>query len=404
MTTKYITDEQKKELLSLDYRYITATQIAELFGKTLDKTDPSKFKIKEPKFDTSMKMKLKANEYINKTDIETHVGIFLFNKLLIEGSIERIIPNGYYNEIINNKKWNSLLDIVADATLNKKISITDELYDFLKRFEFWSLKLVSVFSPSFSANIISPNKEIDKVKEDLYKDIENKSMTQMVNAEDKLVDMADKILDKDSGKRIFKSGARGSFENDYKNMIISVGPTQNPITGEYDFMKSSYLGGISKEDLPTAGNIIINSEYPKAKGTAEGGYIVKQFIAIFQTMVFGEKDSDCKTTNYLDIKLTESNASSYIDQYIKTDKGLVLLSLDNIHHYIGTTIHLRSPLYCKSDKICNKCAGERYYKLGIEATGITASDIGSNILNAGMKLRHNLKIKLDNIDIDEVLK
>ena len=67
-------------------------------------------------------------------------------------------------------------------------------------------------------------------------------------------------------------------------------------------------------------------------------------------------------------------------------------------------IKMRSPMYCIGEKLCNKCAGERYYKLGISSIGLGTNKMGGNMGNASLKLRHQLRIFVDHIDEKTVLK
>ena len=399
-----IPDNLKKELLAIDANTVTVSDIATWFGYTAKRDAENPFAVNEPKFNTMWKLHLDANEYINKEPVDTHVGIFLFNKLFIEGTVEDAIPNGYYNEVITAGKFKKLMSLISEGIMNEVIPIVPNIYNFLRNYEFWSLKLVTVFSPSFTSKMLSRNPQVEAAKKEVLDGIENEDVTTMVNAEDKLVDMVDKITAGDPGKTVFNSGARGSFENDYKNMMVSVGPTQNPVTGEYDFIKSSYLGGISKQDLAAAGNIIINAEYPKALGTAKGGYLTKQFYAVFQNIVYGEPGSDCHTNQGLIVEVTKDNIGDYIDQYAFGKTGPVLISKENAQNWIGKKIKVRSPMFCTDECICNKCAGERFYKLGIRNAGLTTNNISSRILNSSLKLRHSLKIKLNTANLDTILR
>lgn len=225
----------------------------------------------------------------------------------------------------------------------------------------------------------------------------------------KLLDVARDTIKGDPGKTLFDSGSRGSFENDFGNMFVAVGPVENPVTGEFDFMKSNYITGISKEDLVAAGNIIVNAEYPKAIGTARGGYQTKQFNAVFQTVTLGPKDSDCGTKGALTVTLTKQNLSKYVDQYIMLPSGKTVLITDDLDQkYMNHPIKLRSPMYClhldEGDAICNKCAGERFYKLGVSSMGLTASDLSAQMMNASLKLRHSLQVEMNKIDVSTLLK
>ncbi len=76
---------------------------------------------------------------------------------------------------------------------------------------------------------------------------------------------------------------------------------------------------------------------------------------------------------------------------------------DNINNYINKTVNLRSPMYCTTDKICSKCAGERFGNMDIENIGLTTGKISNNLMNKRMKKRHNMKVKLDNVNIDTLL-
>lgn len=141
---------------------------------------------------------------------------------------------------------------------------------------------------------------------------------------------------------LFKSGSRGSFEDNYKNMSIMIGPVKNPGTGKYDFVESNYVDGIEKKDLPAVGNSIVNAAYPKAVGTEKGGYLTKQFFAVYQSITLDEHGTDCGSKGYLTVTLTTNNIHDYLYQYIVEVGGkLVLLTDENSEQYIDKTVQFR---------------------------------------------------------------
>lgn len=89
-------------------------------------------------------------------------------------------------------------------------------------------------------------------------------------------------------------------------------------------------------------------------------------------------------------------------RYIVEGNKLVLLSPDIIDKYVGKKIKLRTPIYCKSDKLCSKCAGTLYYKLGIKNVGLTTSKLSSTLLNLNMKKFHNSTANISKIDINNI--
>ena len=401
-----LSNELKKELLALKSKELTINKIADLFGKTTSmnsKDKKSVFDVKEPKFNPQAKFTLQAGEYINKETITTTVGIFLFNKLLIEGLLEDVVPGGYYNEICNKKNFSKLTDMVASAIMSQKIQIKPTLVDFLNANEFWGLGLVAIFGTSYSMETIVPNKQLEAKKAELLKNAPDNDLATLSKIEQELIKEADRLTEGTPGKFLFDSGARGSFSNDFKNMAISIGPVENPITGEFDFMSSNYMQGIKKEDIPAAANSILNAEYPKAIGTAKGGYMGKIMYSVFQTMGIDEDGTDCGTNNGLMVTLTKDNIRDYYDQYIMDGKNLILIDADLPVKYMNHPVMLRSPMYCISDKLCSKCAGKRFYKVGITDIGLTVPAMTGSLMNAQLKRRHSMEVKMHYINENELL-
>ena len=77
--------------------------------------------------------------------------------------------------------------------------------------------------------------------------------------------------------------------------MLYKGATMNNITGEYEIVRSSFMDGITKQDIPSFGTSVVSGAYPKAVGTAESGYLTKQLLAAMQGEVLDEHGSDCGT-------------------------------------------------------------------------------------------------------------
>jgi hypothetical protein len=261
---KAVNLKEKEELLALKQDELSVSLISKLFGKTTSRKD-GKFTIIPPRFDVRSPMHLDAGEYINKNEVDTTVGSFLFNKLMIEGMLESIVPNGYYNEVIDKEGFNNLVDMISEGLMMQKIPTDPTLIKWLKQYEFYGMKLCTIFSPSYSEGLLRQNASVKKEKEKLLKSKDITTSKDMTEIEDALVASSRNILKKDSGMTLFDSGARGSFDNDYKNMNLMLGPVARPgEDGEFDMVKSNYIEGLQKEDLVASGNAVVNSAYPKA--------------------------------------------------------------------------------------------------------------------------------------------
>lgn len=262
---KLLTKEDRQYLLSLKQEDLGIKLISRMFGKTAKKVN-GKMVIAQPRFDTKSKLFLKKGEYINENDVETTVGSFLFNKLMVEGMIEDCIPGRYYNEVINKKGMSKFLEYISVGVMEQKIPVDPNLTTWLKHYEFYGMKASTIFSPSYSEGLLRHNEKVMKVRDKAMAETKNADIAKMVEMEDKIVETARKELKGDPGMTIFDSGARGSFENDYKNMNLSLGAVAKPDSpGEFSFVKSNYIDGLQKEDMVSSANVIVNSAYPKAR-------------------------------------------------------------------------------------------------------------------------------------------
>lgn len=397
-------DDLKRELLALKYKDITVSNISLMFGNHGGKDENGKLIIKKPKFRTTDTVYLKAGEWINKNDEKTNVGIILFNKIFLEPELHKFFDAGMVNKTMTKKEFNKFYDTISNLMRTEKIPVVPTFTQFLKDYEFWGLKGATIFCPSYSMNIIKPNKKIMEMKKEGLKKEDLTDKIQMVQFEDKLVSEARKEMDKDPAYSLYESGARGSFDNDYKNISIALGPILNPSSGEFRYVSNNYIDGMEKEDLVSMGNFIVTSALPKSVGTAVSGYKTKKFYAIFQDVVVGEEGTDCNSKVTLKVRITEKNSDMYIYQYIVENGKLIELNDDNISSYIGKDVNLRSPMFCTDpDCICNACAGNRPYILQIKNQGLTCVNVTNTLLNKRMKLKHNTKAKLNTVNADDLL-
>lgn len=88
----------------------------------------------------------------------------------------------------------------------------------------------------------------------------------------------------------------------------------------------------------------------------------------------------------------------------KDKNGLVMLTKENIKKYLNKPLKMRSPLYCKTRKICNKCAGEQFYKMGVENAGLYTFSLSGKLMNLSMKKFHDSSVKFNKINIENFIK
>ena len=204
---------------------------------------------------------------------------------------------------------------------------------------------------------------------------------------------------------LYDSGARGSVKNNLKNIAMYRGVVKNPATGKYDIITNSLMDGMERKDIPASANSNVIGAYSKSVSTADTGYLSKELLAAMQTeMLDPDPESDCGTKGFILYEITKSTAKSVLYRYIINSSGnYVLLDEKNIESYIGKTVKMRSPMMCVGKKLCSRCMGQLFYKLGIENVGLSSSKIATTLTNLNMKKFHDNTVVTLKLDLDNLL-
>ena len=395
----YVSETTKKYFLSLKPEELGIKMQTHLFGRT---ADPQTKKINEPRYKVTDRVKLKAREYINTTDVDTTLGRLVFNKICVENYIKDIIPNHYWNTPLDKDGVAKIYGMVAEALKYNKLT-TEVAWQWEKAIEFYSLKAAIIYNPSYNADLLIPRADIIKERDEFLKKHPDATVADIADFEKYITTKAAEKLDKNESIGLYKSGARGTIKDQYKNISIMIGPVYNPATGEMEPITTNFVEGCKKEDIPKLGNMLISSAYPKSCATADSGYITKQYYAAFQSVYVDKNGTDCGTKSYINVYITEKNFFRYEFQYIMENGKPVMLSQDNKSKYINKFVKLRSPMCCLNEHVCSICVGQFPYITGTENIGITFATIPNAALDAGMKKFHTSAIKMDDVDVNSLI-
>lgn len=261
-------NDLKNKLLQMKPDDITKTFIQENFGNMYDKKTK---KVIPSKYNSTDNITLKPNEYFNDKEIKTTLGRLLVNKFLFEDGLREIV--GYVNDPITKKKLGSIEDMIANALLDNKvdISVVKKYYD---KQQWIALSVHSIITPSFTPATISPLPEILKLKDALFKKYEKdlqgpNGVIYASKIESMLLEEAKKLLKDDPGMSLYTSGARASFENNYKNMMVIRGPVYNNVTKRFEVLKNCFSEGIEKDNIASYGSQVVSGAYPRFWGLME---------------------------------------------------------------------------------------------------------------------------------------
>lgn len=346
-----------------------------------------------------------GKEKHNKNKFVTGVGRLVFNKFFFESEPELLLYVGYIDADVTKKLYGKTLNKLGYLMMEDKVS--EETY---KRFCKKSQKMmpyVSVLSPNHSDNMLTITKKINKRKEQLLKEHAAELAAKDDNAvkvfdqiSNELLDYARELMKDDPAMDMFASGAGGSFENNFKNMFIMRGAVKDPTPNKgYNLITSNYVDGISKDEYSAIANTLAAGPYARSKKTEVGGYWEKLFMAAFQHIVLLDPGSDCGTDRYIEMDVTEKNIDGIMYSYVIEGSKLVEITSENRDKYIGKHIKLRFSSMCKAKNgICNKCAGNLFYRLGIKNVGAATPQIPSKLKLLSMKLFHDDQLNFTEMD------
>jgi len=365
-------------------------------------------KIVPAKYRGSDKIKLtKAKYKYLKQDIETTLGRLLFNRYLLESN-DLYKAVDFVNEPVTAKRLGKLESELSEALLNDVIT-GEQFIHYISRRDYFGLKLNAMITTSYSQIMMVTPKKVQKLKKKLV--AENRAELDAGNVgvadtiEKTLLSEAKAEIQDDPAWDLFASGARGSFNNNYKTTNIMRGAVYNTVKGKYDIITSSLNDGISIKDAAPFGNLIVEGQYPKSVGTQDTGYLQKELIQLAQGEMVDKKGTDCHTKRLIDMTFNESNISGFLFRYILDNGKLVMITKENMSKYVGKTVKMRTPLTCINKYgICNICVGELPYKMGIKNVGLQASQIGTRLTSLNMKGFHDATLKFGELDLDSELK
>ena len=385
---------------------ITRTFLTATFADTVDVTAGNNASIRKSHYDTWDTMTVpKGYFFKDQPEFETTVGRFVFNKFILEGA-GIIEATGYFDAVINKSMLGKIDELIGVLYMKDQIN-RQQFNQYVDRRDTLGYWINGMLAHTISEKMLAPLPSVEKKKAELCKKYEKEiadgDVDVMTKISDELIAYAKEELKDDPGMDLYDSGDL-DFNNNYRNNSIIKGAVMNKITGEFDFIETSFMDGIDKKDIPAHANSILASQYPASIATADAGYMGKKMLALLQMMEVDEPGTDCGTKNLIPVTITKANKSALTNIYINEGGQEKILDDDNIDRYVGKRVMMRSPMSCKNQKICSKCAGTLFQMLGVKHAGLYATQISHAALNLGLKAKHNSVVELYSLNPDQLIK
>lgn len=335
----------------------------------------------------------------NSSSFTTTIGLWIFNRSFIEPMSDIL---GYINVPVTKDVYGDLNQKVSYALLEDKITV-DQLKNFIIQSQIL-MGCCSALSPSHTEAMFAMEEPIAKRKAELtkkyQKELDNGNLVVMKKMENELIDYAKDILKDDPALDMYDSGARSTYDNNFKNMyIMRSGVTGT--TGDVKIVTSSYIEGMDKKDFVAINDSSTMGPYRRSKLTSNGGYTERLLMNSTSVLKVLPKGSDCGTKDYIEVSLDKKNIKDWYYSFIIENNGsLTELTPEVSNKYIGKIVKMRFSSLCKAKNgcICEKCAGTLFNRIGIQNIGIVTSILGSSLKNKQMKSFHDSVIELSNVD------
>lgn len=335
-------------------------------------------------------IKIKAGTIRNvKKDTDTTYGRLLVNDLLLTQNIGEKIDFTDGNWIKDGILKNIMSRVAKDDSIDAK-----QAHNFVDALQFIA-SLTQFCVPSASEKSLSTDPKIAKRKLELLEKYKDKLNDPAVISaiEQELVAMDRDWLKGDISEGFYKSGK--DFNVSRKRMFIMHGGEKSFIDdNKIEVTKFSLADGWDLKELPKVVNSLRDGAYGRGTATAMGGERVKKFQQTFQNSRISLED--CGTNKGADFIINEYNKSFFIGRTLMNKK---ILTEDIINNYIGKTVTIRSPLFCKAAKTdyCEICSGMKMSDNPNVINTLTAS-IGSVFMSLEMKATHGKELLTANYD------
>jgi len=329
-------------------------------------TEEAKDEVREKMFVTK-NLSSPANEDLTTTPSQDIVlGIyFLTSDKKGEQIFNDCLPEDY-RVIKGQVNKNILMDVLNDIKDNYSEDVSAKVLDEVKKVGF---KYATMVGCTMSLDDCCFDDSY-KLRDDLYKSNEAREQLMAVSSND----VVEELREKFEYSYLIDSGARGSWDQ-VKQLILTRGFISN-FDGEIlpQPIKHCLIEGLTEEEFFFSTYGCRKGLLDVALNTGTSGYLSRKLIFTCANLQIDLDLDDCGTTDYLQVKVTTPRkARMLINRYMKNGNDLVKITNENHMELLGKDIEIRSPILCKSPRLCKTCYGDLYKKLNSRFVGIIAA-------------------------------
>ena len=245
-------------------------------------------------------------------------------------------------------------------------------------------RTATLYPRSFSIDMLEMPASIMKLKDELRKEKDILKQQEIIDKMTSLLKEHIKKNNKDLYQQIESGAAKGIGQ--LRQLLVCKGILSDPQGNILPAIASSIGEGYQPEEYFEASAAARAGLISTAKLTAYGGYTYRKMVYVMNNMEADIKNVDCGTRKMLKIKLTKDLYSRMQGRYVQEEFGKPIVPISE--DMIGDVISLRSPIYCKSLKVCRTCYGDLMKQLKSKHIGLIAAQEVASLSEKIMKSRH----------------
>lgn len=288
-------------------------------------------------------------------DIRTTMGKAIFNSCF---------PSDYpFIEEQANKK------IIKKHILNiSKIYDQEIIRNCVSKLSYLGFKFATIMSPTLTLDDIELPKEIYKLKEKLP-ELDTESAARLIK------EMETILINslKDTGIYELMASGAGKGWDQPTQMLIAKGIIADPKGRVLPTISGSFADGLSTIEFFDSARGSRKGLADRTLNTAATGYLSRKMAYLLNAVEVDYLLKDCKTDRTLTLKLDDDLISRLQGRYVVKNNKSIPIEEANVKP--GDTIELRSPIFCKSEKICHTCYGKLIERHKSPFVGIVAAQI-----------------------------
>ena len=297
-------------------------------------------------------------------------------------AVKTTLGRALFNAVFPDEFLKDRYDWFLDKQIDKKVMNGNIIYGLFQYYTHETagdvvskiIEFTSKYTSAYPASLLLSEFMNTKMFESIKKKyIEAKTMDE----KQKYIDEIEKKMKTDLTDElpminyIVASGSRGD-PSQLRQMLVTKGIVQDA-QGNFLSVNEGYCEGMAPESVFIDGYGSRKGIMDRSRSTAVTGYLTRKLIYACASVVLDTNLRDCGTKRTVPVKITKANASLLYGRYFYDKNGnKVLLSQSNEEKYYDQDVELRSPIFCKSKKLCKTCYGECDKFYGTPFVGILA--------------------------------